>query len=212
MIQSHAYRLLPYNRYSSFYQERESFYRSFINQYYLDFAHQVLLQEQSEPYLTKTLIAPHDVKFGATPRRLIWKIGMPSFQVKDINDIKDHKILFYRTKLLRQKALIQFHFINSYFYYSQLSFLSFTDKTNNILFNSIRGKYECPASYKNLDKIHMTDICGNKLIIEKGVYLTVSYITADNYPRLLMEEQIKQRDELINKAEDYEIDRLSKIL
>jgi hypothetical protein len=58
----------------------------------------------------------------------------------------------------------------------------------------------------------MTDICGNKLIIEKGVYLTVSYITADNYPRLLMEEQIKQRDELINKAEDYEIDRLSKIL
>jgi hypothetical protein len=58
----------------------------------------------------------------------------------------------------------------------------------------------------------MTDICGNKVIIEKGVYLTVSYITADSYPRLLMEEQIKQRDELINKAEDYEIDRLSKIL
>ena len=45
MIQSHPYRILPYNRYSSFYQERESFYRSFINQYYLDFAHQVLLQE-----------------------------------------------------------------------------------------------------------------------------------------------------------------------
>jgi hypothetical protein len=212
MIQSHPYRILPYNRYSSFYQERESFYRSFINQYYLDFAHQVLLQEQLDPYLTKTLIAPHDIQFGATPRRVIWKIGMPSFQVKDINDIKDHKILFYRTKLLRQKALIQFHFINSFFYYSQLSFLSFTEKTNNILFNSIRGKYECPASYRGRDKIHMTDICGNKIIIEKGVYLTVSYITADGYPRLLMEEQIKQQNELINKADNYEIDRLSKIL
>jgi hypothetical protein len=58
----------------------------------------------------------------------------------------------------------------------------------------------------------MTDICGNKMIIEKGVYLTVSYITADNYPRLLMEEQIKQQNELINKADNYEIDRLSKIL
>ncbi len=212
MIQSHPYRILPYNRYSSFYQERESFYRSFINQYYLDFAHQVLLQEQLDPYLTKTLIAPHDIQFGATPRRVIWKIGMPSFQVKDINDIKDHKILFYRTKLLRQKALIQFHFINSFFYYSQLSFLSFTEKTNNILFNSIRGKYECPASCRGRDKIHMTDICGNKIIIEKGVYLTVSYITADSYPRLLMEEQIKQQNELINKADNFEIDRLSKIL
>ena len=212
MIQSHPYRILPYNRYSTFYQERESFYRSFINQYYLDFAHQVLLQEQCDPYLTKTLVAPHDIQFGATPRRVIWKIGMPSFQVKDINDIKDHKILFYRTKLLRQKALIQFHFINSFFYYSQLSFLSFTEKTNSILFNSIRGKYECPASYHGKDKIHMTDICGNKMIIEKGVYLTVSYITADNYPRLLMEEQIKQQNELINKADNYEIDRLSKIL
>jgi len=212
MIQSHPYRILPYNRYSSFYQERESFYRSFINQYYLDFAHQVLLQEQSDPYLTKTLIAPHDIQFGATPRRVIWKIGMPSFQVKDINDIKDHKILFYRTKLLRQKALIQFHFINSFFYYSQLSFLSFTEKTNNILFNSIRGKYECPGSYRGRDKIHMTDICGNKIIIEKGVYLTVSYITADSYPRLLMEEQIKEQNELINKADNFEIDRLSKIL
>lgn len=212
MIQSHPYRILPYNRYSSFYQERESFYRSFINQYYLDFAHQVLLQEQLDPYLTKTLIAPHDIQFGATPRRVIWKIGMPSFQVKDINDIKDHKILFYRTKLLRQKALIQFHFINSFFYYSQLSFLSFTEKTNNILFNSIRGKYECPTSYRGRDKIHMTDICGNKIIIEKGVYLTVSYITADSYPRLLMEEQIKQQNELINKADNFEIDRLSKIL
>jgi hypothetical protein len=212
MIQSHPYRILPYNRYSSFYQERESFYRSFINQYYLDFAHQLLLQEELDPYLTKTLIAPHDIQFGATPRRVIWKIGMPSFQVKDINDIKDHKILFYRTKLLRQKALIQFHFINSFFYYSQLSFLSFTEKTNAILFNSIRGKYECPNSYRGRDKIHMTDICGNKMIIEKGVYLTVSYITADNYPRLLMEEQIKQQNELIDKADNYEIDRLSKIL
>jgi hypothetical protein len=212
MIQSHQYRILPYNRYSTFYQERESFYRSFINQYYLDFAHQVLLQEQCDPYLTKTLISPHDIQFGATPRRVIWKIGMPSFQVKDINDIRDHKILFYRTKLLRQKALIQFHFINSFFYYSQLSFLSFTEKTNNTLFNSIRGKYECPNSYQGKDKIHMTDICGNKLIIEKGVYLTVSYITADTYPRLLMEEQIKQRDELLNKADNYEIERLGKIL
>jgi len=137
---------------------------------------------------------------------------MPSFQVKDINDIRDHKILFYRTKLLRQKALIQFHFINSFFYYSQLSFLSFTESTNNILFNSIRGKYECPSSYQGKDKVHMTDICGNKLIIEKGVYLTASYITGDNYPRLLMEEQIKQRDELLNKADNYEIERLGKIL
>jgi hypothetical protein len=212
MKQNLSYRILPYNRYSSFYQERESFYRSFINQYYLDFAHQVLSQDNIDPYLTKTLIAPHDIKFGSTPRRVIWKIGMPSFQVKDINDFRDHKILFYRTKLLRQKALIQFHFINSFFYYSQLSFLSFTESTNNVLFNSIRGKYECPSSYHAKDKVQMTDICGNKIIIEKGVYLTVSYITADNYPRLLMEEQIKQRDELVSKADNYEIERLSKIL
>jgi hypothetical protein len=212
MKQTLTYRILPYNRYSSFYQERESFYRSFINQYYLDFAHQQLTQEHYEPYHTKTLIAPHDIQFGATPRRVIWKIGMPSFQVKDINDFKDHKILFYRTKLLRQKALIQFHFINSFFYYSQLSFLSFTEKTNSVLFNSIRGKYECPGSYERQDKVQMTDICGNKLIIEKGVYLTVSYITGENYPRLLMEDQIRQRNELLNKADNYEIDRLSKIL
>ena len=212
MKQTYSYRILPYSRYSSFYQERESFYRSFINQYYLDFAHQVLSQEQSEPFPTKTLIAPHDIQFGSTPRRVIWKIGMPSFQVKDINDFKDHKILFYRTKLLRQKALIQFHFINSFFYYSQLSFLAFTEKTNSILFNSIRGKYECPSSYYGRDKVQMTDICGNKLIIERGVYLTVSYITSDSYPRLLMEEQIKQRNDLLDKADNYEIDRLSKIL
>lgn len=170
------------------------------------------MQEQYDPYLTKTLIAPHDIQFGATPRRVIWKIGMPSFQVKEINDIKDHKILFYRTKLLRQKALIQFHFINSFFYYSQLSFLSFTEKTDNILFNSIRRKYECPNSYQGKDKINMTDICGNKLIIERGVYLTVSYMTADGYPRQLMEEQIQQRDELLSKADNYEIERLGKIL
>jgi hypothetical protein len=58
----------------------------------------------------------------------------------------------------------------------------------------------------------MTDICGNKLIIEKGVYLTVSYITAEAYPRQIMEEQIRQRDELLNKADNYEIERLGKIL
>src|SRR5580692_8904978 len=207
MKQTLTYRILPYNRYSSFYQERESYYRSFINQYYLDFAINMLSQQHSEPYLTKTLIAPQDIQFGASPRRVIWNIGMPSFQVKNINDIQDHKILFYRTKLLHQKVLIQFHFINSFFYYSQLSFLSFTDKINSILFNSIRGKYECPSSYHGKDKVHMTDICGNKLIIEKGVYLTVSYITSDTYPRQIMEEQIRQRDELLNKADNYEIER-----
>jgi hypothetical protein len=171
-----------------------------------------LAQEHFDPYLTKTLIAPHDVQFGASPRKVIWKIGMPSFQVKDINDFKDHKILFYRTKLLRQKVLIQFHFINGFFYYSQLSFLSFTEKTNNILFNSVRGKYECPGSYEGQDKICMTDICGNRVIIEKGVYLTVSYITGDSYPRSLMEEQIRQLHDNVNKADNYELDRLSRIL
>src|ERR1700761_1515160 len=212
MKQTYQYRILPYNRYSSFYQERESFYRSFINQYYLDFAHQLLSQEHYDPYLTKTLIAPHDIQFGSSIRKVIWKIGMPSFQVKDINDFKEHKILFYRTKLLRQKVLLQFHFINGYFYYSQLSFLSFTEKTNRILFKTIKEKYECPSSYGDMDKAIMTDICGNKLIIEKGVYLTVSYITGDGYPRLLMEKQIADRHEYLHKADNYEIDKLSKIL
>lgn len=212
MKQNYSYRILPYNRYSSLYQERESFYRSFINQYYLDFAHQVLAQEHFAPYLTKTLIAPQDIQFGASPRRVIWKIGMPSFQVKDINDFKDHKILFYRTKLLRQKVLIQFHFINSFFYYSQLSFLTFTEKTNSILFDSIRSKYECPESMEEQDKAVMTDICSNRLIIEKGIYLTVSYITGDSYPREQMKVQLAQKRELVNRADNYEIDKLSKIL
>jgi hypothetical protein len=212
MKQTLPYRILPYNRYSSFYQERESFYRSFINQYYLDFAHQVLSQEHSDPYMTRSLIAPHDIHFGASLRRVIWKIGMPSFQVKDINDFKDHRILFYRTKLLRQKVLIQFHFIKGFFYYSQLSFLTFTDKTNQTLYNSIKGKYEFPETQERQDKTIVNDICGNKLIIEKGVYLTVSYITGDSYPRELMKEQIKERSALVSKADNHELERLSKIL
>jgi hypothetical protein len=212
MKQTLQYRILPYNRYSSFYQERESFYRSFINQYYLDFAHQMLSQEHFDPYLIKTLIAPQDIQFGASPRRVIWKIGMPSFQVKDINDFKDHKILFYRTKLLKQKVLIQFHFIGGFFYYSQLSFLTFTESTNNILFDSIRVKYECPANAEKQDKLVMLDICNNKLIIEKGVYLTLSYITGDTMPREMMRDQLRQKYDLVNKADNYEIDKLSKIL
>jgi hypothetical protein len=58
----------------------------------------------------------------------------------------------------------------------------------------------------------MTDICNNKLIIEKGVYLTVSYVTGDSYPRMLMEQQLKKKHELVHRADNYEIDRLSKIL
>jgi hypothetical protein len=137
---------------------------------------------------------------------------MPSFQLKDINDLKEHKILFYRTKLLRQKALIQFHFIQGTFYYSQLSFLSFTEKTNDILMNSIKSKYQCSGSFTNEDKVYMTDICGNKMIIEKGVYLTVSYITGDSHPKKLMQDQMQMRSEQTHKADNYEIDRLSKIL
>jgi hypothetical protein len=206
------YKLLTPTRYNSFYQERESFYRSFINQYYLDFAHNLLLQEHMSSYPTNTIIAPQDIPFGSSPRKVVWKIGMPSFQVKDINDFKNHKILFYRTKLLQQKVLIQFHFINGFFYYSQLSFLSFTEKTDSILFQSIKSKYQCSGSLENEDRIHMTDICGNKLIIEKGVYLTVSYITGDEYPRSLMTEQINMKHELVSKTDSYEIGKLSKIL
>ena len=212
MKQTLQYRILPYNRYSSFYQERESFYRSFINQYYLDFAHQLLSQEYYDTYLTKTLIAPQDIQFGASPRRVVWKIGMPSFQVKDINDFKDHKILFYRTKLLKQKVLIQFHFIGGFFYYSQLSFLTFSEKTNKILFDSVQAKYEYPSDIEKQDKSVMTDICGNKLIIEQGVYLTVSYITGDSFPREAMKSQMQQKYEQVSKADIYEIDKLSKIL
>src|SRR5882757_2578719 len=212
MKQNLQYKISPYNRYSNFYQEEESFYRSFINQYYLDFAHQLLSQENVTSYLTNTIIAPQDIQFGASPRKVIWKTGMPSFQLKDINDLKDHKILFYRTKLLRQKVLIQFHFIQGTFYYSQLSFLSFTEKTNEILMNSIKSKYQCSGSFLNEDKVYMTDICGNKMIIEKGVYLTVSYISGDTTPKKLMQDQMTMRTEQTHKADNYEIDRLSKIL
>jgi hypothetical protein len=65
---------------------------------------------------------------------------------------------------------------------------------------------------ENQDRLVMTDICNNKLIIEKGVYLTVSYITGDNYPQTLMMEQLKKKHELVHRADNYEIDRLSKIL
>lgn len=212
MKQNPQYRLLPYNHYNAFYREKENFYRSFINQYHLDFAHQMLSQEQINPHPTNTIIAPHDIAFGASPRKVIWQIGMPSFQLIDINDIKEHKILFYKTKLLKQKVLIQFHFINGFFYYSQLSFLSFTEKINNLLSNSIRNKYQCSGSFENEGRTYMTDICGNKMIIEKGVYLTVSYITGDSYPRLMMEDQMKLRMEQLNKADNYEMNRLSKVL
>lgn len=212
MKQNLQYKILPYNRYNNFYHEKENFYRSFINAYYLDFAHQLLSQEHLSPYLTNTIIAPQDIQFGVSPRKVIWKTGMPSFQLKDINDFKEHKILFYRTKLLRQKVLIQFHFIQGYFYYSQLSFLSFTEKTNEILMNSIKAKYQCSGPLGEQDKVYMTDICGNKMIIEKGVYLTVSYITGDSYPKKLMQEQMKVRLDQTSKADNYEIDRLAKIL
>ncbi len=212
MKQTLPYRLLPYSHYNAFYREKENFYRSFINQYYLDFAHQMLTQEQVNPHLTNTIIAPHDISFGASPRKVIWQIGMPSFQLKNINDIQDHNILFYKTKLMKQKVLIQFHFINGFFYYSQLSFLSFTEKINTALSNSIKNKYQCAGSFGDESKIYMTDICGNKMIIEKGVYLTVSYITGESFPKLLMEEQIKQRMELIDKADNFEMNRLSKVL
>jgi hypothetical protein len=212
MKQTLSYKLMPYSHYSAFYREKENFYRSFINQYYLDFAHQMLSQEQVNPHLTNTVIAPHDISFGASPRKVIWQIGMPSYQLKNINDIQDHNILFYKTKLMKQKVLIQFHFINGFFYYSQLSFLSFTEKINNALSNSIKNKYQCTGAFGNEGKIYMTDICGNKMIIEKGVYLPVSYITGESYPRLLMEDQIKQRIELIDKADNFEMSRLSKVL
>jgi hypothetical protein len=214
MKQNLHYKILPYTRYNAFYREKESFYRSFINQYYLDFASKAKEEEaQCPPHLTNTIIAPHDIPFGASPRKVIWKIGMPSFQIKDTNDFKDHKILFYKTKLLRQRVLIQFHFINGYFYYSQLSFLSFTEKTNNILSESIKNKYQCTGSFAdNGERIHMSDICGNTVIIEKGVYLTVSYITGENYPKTLMEGQIENRKEQLSKADQYEVSRLSKVL
>lgn len=212
MKQNLQYRLLPYQRYNNFYQEKENFYRSFINQYYLDFAHQQLSQEQHAPYATNTIIAPHDIAFGASQRKVIWKIGMPSWQMKDINDFKEHRILFYRTKLLRQKVILQFHFIQGIFYYSQLSFLTFTEKTADILVDSIKGKYQCSGDFENQDKSCLTDICGNRMIIEKGVYLTVSYITGDATPKKLMLDQMKTRKELVTKSDTYEIDRLSKIL
>jgi hypothetical protein len=212
MKQNLQYKILPYHRYNNYYHEKENFYRSFINQYYLDFAHQMLAQEHLAPYLTNTIISPQDIAFGASPRKVIWKTGMPSFQLKDINDFKEHKILFFRTKLLRQKVLIQFHFIQGYFYYSQLSFLSFTEKTNDILINSIKSKYQCSGPFENADKVYLSDICGNKMIIEKGVYLTVSYISGDNYPKKLMQDQMKVRLDQTSRADNYEIDRLSKIL
>ena len=214
MKQNRPYRFLPGSRrYSSFDQERESFYRSFINQYYVEMAHRQLSEEYPHhSFLTNTVIAPQDIAFGSSPRKVIWKAGMPSFQVKDLNDFKDHRVLFYRTRLVHEKVLIQFHFINNFFYYCQLSFLCYNEKTDSILADSIRSKYQCSATFGKDETVILTDICHNKLIIEKGIYLTVSYICGDNYPKSQLEEQLRQRNELSLKSDNQDLIRLIKIV
>ena len=206
------YRILPYSRYGSLYQERESYYRSFITEYDLDFTHHVLTEEHQAPFVTKTLISPQDIPFGATPRVVISKTGTPSFEVRDSNDLKDHKILFYHIRLLQEKVLIQFHFIEDFFYYCQLSFLAFTGKTNELLADSIRAKYGYPGNIARQDQVVIRDTCDNKIVIEQGVYLTVRYVTGDRYPREVLETQIRHNYELAKKTDKEEIIRLSRIL
>src|SRR5450631_687079 len=190
------YRILQTIRHHGFYYDKEDFYRSFIDQYCMEEALTLLTKENNSIHQTGLVIAPYDIQFGIQLNELVTKIGMPTFQQKDINDLNDHRILFYKTNLLRQRVLTQFHFLKEFLYYAQITFLGYSDKTNATLLNSVKDKYQCPVSFDGLDKLCLTDGDDNKLIVEKGIYLTVSYISGDSFPRKVIEEQMRTKKEM----------------
>jgi hypothetical protein len=206
------YRILQTIRQHGFYYDKEDFYRSFIDQYCMEEALTLLTKENNSIHKTGLVIAPYDIQFGIKLEELISKVGMPTFQQKDINDLSEHRILFYKTILLRQRVLTQFHFLKGFFYYAQITFLGYSDKTNATLLNSVKDKYKCPVSYEGSDKLCLTDAAGNKLIVEKGIYLTVSYISGDPFPRRVIEEQLLTKKEMLIQSANFEIERLSRLI
>jgi hypothetical protein len=206
------YRILQTIRQHGFYYDKEDFYRSFIDQYCMEEALTLLTKDNGSVHKTDMIIAPYDIQFGIKLEELIPKVGRPDFHQKDINDLNDHRILFYKTILLRQRVLTQFHFLKGFFYYAQITFLSYNDKTNAALLNSVKDKYQCPVSFEASDIVCLTDGVDNKLIVEKGIYLTVSYICGDPFPSKVIEEQIRLKKDLVIRSDNYEIERLSKLI
>jgi hypothetical protein len=166
---------LPRTLFPAF-KEREDYYRNLIVKDTLETTVHAL--QVNDPGISKTF---HDITFkeiswGSSEKELIRKFGPARYKFQKINDLDKHVILFFKTKVCGQNAIIQCHLLENELYFLHIDFVNSVYKDVKFIEEIIHKKYS-PSPYDPEIKTCFEDYFQNKLLISHTVYMNICYIS-----------------------------------
>lgn len=122
----------------------------------------------------KTEVKLMELPWGCSRKSMIRFLGNPRFIIKP-HQQASQEIFFFKQQIHGEKSIIQCHFLSDQFYFAHVDFISSLSSENKKILSLLQQKY-CYDQFPD-EKIIIRDRDGNRILVDRNVYLRLDYLT-----------------------------------
>lgn len=184
-----------------YYNSREEYYRSLFREDNLKMLYKLVDKNLPTQVTTNQAIKFRDIEFGTTMDEVQKILGTPRYKINNNQKVDNHQVLFYKFKMGGYRAISQLHFLGGYLFYSSYIFKELNTASLKKIEEVLDSKYFSSISGDVLTGGVVADAENNRLFINKGLYLTIKYVSGN---RKFHDDLIKQLQARKEKKQSVE--------
>ena len=177
-----------------YYSSREEYYKSLFREDNLKTLYKLIDKNISTPIITHQKIQFRDIEFGTTISEVQKKLGPPRYKIDNSKKVENHQALFYKFKMGAYRAVTQLHFLDDFFFYGSYVFKDLNTANLKKIEAVLDSKYFSSIDSDTLTSEVVADDDNNRLFVNKGLYLTIKYVSGNRkfHDDVIRQMQVKQ--------------------
>ncbi len=189
-----------------YYSSKEEYYKSLFREESSKGLINLFWHSDTTPRVDHIRIKFRDIEFNTPYAEVVQKLGKPRFVFDNTRRIANHKVIFYKFNIGGYKVISQLHFLKDMFFYGSYTFKDVNTPSLKKIEHILNVKYFSLADAHPNDN-SVIDAEGNCLIIKRGMYLTIKYISGNEVFANSIQNQFqaKQETRQIKEQRRYQI-------
>ena len=189
-----------------YYSSREEYYKSLFREDNLKMLYKLVDKNLPTPVITDQKIKFRDIEFGTTISEVQKKMGSPRYKINNCQKIENHQILFYKFKMGGYRTITQLHFLSDFFFYGSYVFKDLNMANLRKIEEVLDNKYFSSIDHDAFTSEMVADTDNNRLFVNKGLYLTIKYVSGNRkfHDDVILQMQIKQEKKLQAEKRQHE--------
>jgi hypothetical protein len=184
-----------------YYSSKEEYYKSLFREADMKSLYVLLDKNLHPPVIANPAIKFRDIEFGAALSDVLKKLGSPRYKINNSQGIETHQVFFYKFKMGGYRTVAQLHFLNNFFFYANYTFKDLNNANLKKIEEVLENKYFNTVEGNGLGDQVVADTDNNRLFVNKGLYLTIKYVSGNRKFHDDVIHQMQTRQEKKQQAE-----------